>query len=290
MGGPTTTTERGAPGPRGTKGAKSKGVRPKGAGPGRSPSARPSLRWRPGPGGGRRALPGPRAVLLLAIVLILLVGGVWLFYGSAWLRVERVTVSGTRVLTPAEVKAAAAVPVGAPMASVDTDEIEARLLRALPRVESVDAVRSWPHGIGLTVVERTPVLLVEKDGKFTEVDAAGVRYATVGAAETPKGVPLLELAADRSPSLRRFGTERLTAEAVQVAGDLPARVAADAKVLRVRSYDSITLELTGGRTVAWGNGEDGEAKARTLTALMKAAPKAGHFDVSAPTAPAASRS
>ncbi|MGA5418859.1 cell division protein FtsQ/DivIB [Streptomyces lavendulocolor] len=285
MAGPTTTTERGAPGPRGPKGPGSKR-----AGSGRPPAARPLLRWRPGPGGGRRALPGPRAVLLLAAALLLVLGGVWLFYGSAWLRVGQVTASGTRVLTPAQVKAAAAVPVGAPLASVDTDEIEGRLLRALPRVESVEAVRSWPDGIALTVVERTPVLLVEKGGKFTEVDAAGVRYATVDAARAPKGVPLLELTADQSPSLRRFGTGRLTAEAVRVAGDLPARVAAAAKVLRVRSYDSITLELTGGRTVVWGSGEDGGAKARTLTALMKAAPKAGHFDVSAPTAPAASRS
>ena len=40
----------------------------------------------------------------------------------------------------------------------------------------------------------------------------------------------------------------------------------------------------------WGSGEDGPAKARALTALMKASPKAGHFDVSAPTAPAASGS
>ena len=46
------------------------------------------------------------------------------------------------------------------------------------------------------------------------------------------------------------------------------------------------LELSRGRTVVWGSGEKGAAKARALTALMKAAPKARHFDVSAPTAPA----
>ncbi|OKK08353.1 cell division protein FtsQ [Streptomyces sp. CB03234] len=273
MAGPTTTTERGA---RGTR----KGLS----------SARPFRSGRPGPGGGRKALPGPRAVILILAALALLASGVWLFYGSAWLRVEQVTTSGTRVLTPAEVRAAAAVPVGAPVVSVDTDEIEDRLRRALPRIDSVDVVRSWPRGIGLHVVERTPVLLMENGGKFTEVDAGGVRFATVDGTKAPKGVPLLELTVAQSPSLRRFGADRLTAEAVHVAGDLPALVAKDTKMLRVRSYDSITLELTGGRTVVWGSGEDGEAKARALIALMKAAPKAGHFDVSAPTAPAASRS
>ncbi|MDN3297117.1 FtsQ-type POTRA domain-containing protein [Streptomyces ficellus] len=269
MAGPTTTAER--------------GTRKQG---GPSP-ARPSG---PGPRGGRRPLPGPRAVLLIATALVLLASVAWALYGSAWLRVEHVTTSGTRVLTPAEVKAVAAVPVGGPVISVDTGDIENRLRQKLPRIDSVDVVRSWPNGITVDVVERTPVLLVEKGGKFIEVDAKGVRFATVDRARAPQGVPLLHLTVGQSPSLRRFGAERLTVAAVRVAGDLPAQVAKDTKVLHVRSYDSITLELTDGRTVVWGSGEDGGAKARALTALMKAAPKAGHFDVSAPTAPAASRS
>jgi cell division protein FtsQ len=94
----------------------------------------------------------------------------------------------------------------------------------------------------------------------------------------------------RSASLRRFGSARLVREAVRVAGGLPSGVARDTQVVRVTSYDSISLELTRGRTVIWGSGEDGPVKAKVLTALMKAAPKAGHFDVSAPTAPAVSGS
>ncbi|KPC79289.1 hypothetical protein ADL35_19725, partial [Streptomyces sp. NRRL WC-3753] len=41
-----------------------------------------------------------------------LLGGaaVWALYGSSWLRVESVTAEGTRVLTPAQVEKAAAVP------------------------------------------------------------------------------------------------------------------------------------------------------------------------------------
>ncbi|MFG3493652.1 cell division protein FtsQ/DivIB [Streptomyces sp. NPDC047928] len=273
MAGPTTA-DRGARKPAGA-----------GAGAGAS-SGRPS---RPRPeGGARRRLPGPRALLLIVAAVALVVGGVWLLYGSAWLRVERVTVSGTRVLTAAEVERVAAVPVGSPLVSVDTDAIEERLYRKLTRIDSVDVSRSWPHGIVLEVVEREPVLLVEKGGRFTEVDAAGTRFATV--AEAPVGVPLLELAAERSPSLRRFGEDRLTLEAVGVAAGLPPAVADDLLVVHVGSYDSVTLRLKRGRTVFWGSGEDGEAKGRALTALMKAAPKAGHFDVSAPSAPASTPS
>lgn len=241
----------------------------------------------------RLRVPQLRTIIILAVVLVLLgAGGVWALYGSQWLRVERVSVSGTGVLTPAQVREAADVPVGSPLISVDTDAIEARLLRKLPRIDSVDVVRSWPHGIGLKVVERTPVLIVEKGGNFVEVDDEGVRFATVPRA--PKGVPALELTVSESgsaaASLRRFGEGRLVREAVRVAGDIPAVVAKSTRTVKVRSYDDISLELSDGRTVTWGSGEKGAAKARTLTALMKAAPDARYFDVSVPTAPASSGS
>ncbi|MFF3857844.1 cell division protein FtsQ/DivIB [Streptomyces sp. NPDC002209] len=230
---------------------------------------------------------GPVLLCLLAAVF-LVGGGSWVLYGSSWLRVEKVTASGTGVLTPEQVLAAAAVPVGAPLVTVDTDEIAARVRSRLPRVDSVDVVRAWPHGIGLKVTERKPVLLIKKDANFVEVDASGVRFDTVPKA--PAGVPVLELSAAQSPSGRRFDEERLLREAVGVAGDLPEAVAKETVQVKVGSYDSVVLELARGRTVVWGSGEQGEAKGRALTALLKAAPKADRFDVSVPTAPAVSGS
>ncbi|MFF7362877.1 FtsQ-type POTRA domain-containing protein [Streptomyces sp. NPDC008125] len=243
----------------------------------------------PHAGPGRDGSARRRNLLLGASGAALLAGGLaWALWGSSWLRLERVEVGGTGILSTAEVEAAAAAPVGSPLIGVDTDSLERRLRQKLPRIDTVDVTRSWPHGIDIEVTERKPVLLVKKGAKFTEVDSGGVRFATVGKA--PKGIPLLELKPDRSASLRRFGGDRLLREAVGVAGDLPAAVARDTEVVRVTSYDAISLELTGGREVVWGSGEQGAVKAKVLTALMKAAPKAGHFDVSAPTAPASSDS
>lgn len=234
-----------------------------------------------------------RMIIILALAVVLLgAGAVWAVYGSQWLRVERVSVSGTRILTPQQVRKAADVPVGKPLISVDTDAIEARLRAKLPRIDSVDVTRSWPHEIGLKVTERKPVLVVQRGRNFVEVDDEGVRFATVS--EAPRGVPLLEWETSSSSSaaasLRRFGEARLAREAVKVAGALPAAVARDTRVVKVRSYDDISLELSGGRTIAWGNSEKGAAKARTITALIKASPDARHFDVSVPTAPASSGS
>lgn len=287
-----STAQRGGPGAAGKGSGPLKGPKapkapkspkpPKGSGPGGPPGPRPGGRL---PGGLRR---GPLVVVGLALVLLLAAGCTWVLYGSSWLRVEKVTATGTEVLTPGQVLAAAAVPVGAPLVSVDTDEIEARLRGRLPRIDSVDVVRSWPHEIGLKVTERKPVLLIKKDAQFVEVDDSGVRFDTVGRA--PAGVPVLELSSRQSPSGRRFDEERLLREAVGIAGGLPEAIRKETVQVKVRSYDSVVLELTGGRSVVWGSREQGEAKGRALTALLKASPKADRFDVSVPTAPAVSGS
>ncbi|MFF3091779.1 cell division protein FtsQ/DivIB [Streptomyces nojiriensis] len=286
-----TTARRGTPfsdrsGPAARKGTGA----PKPPKPPKGPKApkAPKPAQRSGPQGpGARLRRGP-VLASLAAAVVLAAGGTWVLYGSSWLRVEKVAATGMDVLTSEQVLGAAAVPVGAPLVSVDTEEIEGRVRGRLPRIDSVDVVRAWPHGIGLKVTERKPVLLIKKDANFVEVDATGVRFDTVPKA--PAGVPVLELNAGRSPSARRFDEERLLHEAVLVAGALPGPIAKETVQVKVGSYDSVVLELTGGRSVTWGSGEQSDAKGRALNALLKAAPKAAHFDVSVPTAPAASGS
>ncbi|WP_411757294.1 cell division protein FtsQ/DivIB [Streptomyces venezuelae] len=280
----TPFSDRSGPDARKGAGAPEPPKAPKGS---KAPKA-PKPSQRSGPRGpGARLRRGPVLASLAAAVL-LAAGGTWVLYGSSWLRVEKVAATGMDVLTSEQVLGAAAVPVGAPLVSVDTDEIEGRLRGRLPRIDSVDVVRAWPHGIGLKVTERKPVLLIKKDANFVEVDASGVRFDTVPKA--PAGVPVLELNAGRSPSARRFDEERLLHEAVLVASSLPEPIAKETVQVKVGSYDSVVLELTRGRSVTWGSGEQSDAKGRALNALLKAAPKAVHFDVSVPTAPAASGS
>ncbi|WP_338931164.1 FtsQ-type POTRA domain-containing protein [Streptomyces netropsis] len=277
MAGPTTARRGGGKNGKPPRSRPSPSPPRSGGRPGKAKPRRPRLRPR------RRKLLGWAAV---TVALGAAVG--WALYGSSWLRVTHVEVSGTAVLTSGEVRREAAVPFGDPLASVDTDAIADRLRDRLPRIEAVDVERSWPRGISLKVTERQPKVVLEKGGKFIEIDGTGVRFATVD--QAPKGVPRLRMAAEDSPGTHRFGPERLEREAVRVAVDLPPAVRRDTLAIRVRSYDSITLELTGGRTVVWGSGERGDVKARTLTALLKAARGADHFDVSAPGAPAASGS
>ncbi|TDC24332.1 FtsQ-type POTRA domain-containing protein [Streptomyces sp. 8K308] len=247
------------------------------------PSPRPPRR--------RRWLPGRRLTIVLLVLAAALGGfGGWALYGSSWLRIEHVSVrwrdEGPRNLTEDQVLEAAGVPLDSPMISLDKDAIRHRLLDRLPRLESVEVVRAWPHGVGLRVTERQAEVLIPVGDRYIEVDEGGVRFGEV--AEPIAGVPLLELDLDEGPGLRRFGEDGIRREAVAVALSLPDVVREDLRVIRAASFDSVTLELTGDRTVFWGSSEDPEAKAEALAAVMEAAGDARHFDVSAPTVPAVS--
>ena len=72
--------------------------------------------------------------------------GVWALYGSNWLLVERVSVSGTEVLTTEQVRAAAGVPVGTPLLSVDTS----RGGTPAAGTAAADWTRSMSYGPGRT--------------------------------------------------------------------------------------------------------------------------------------------
>ncbi|MGP3975217.1 cell division protein FtsQ/DivIB [Streptomyces sp. 8N114] len=279
--------EAGAPRPRG-RGAEQRG-RP---GPGigaRSGTGDHDRENPPRPAGLRTRLRWRRILVLLLALAVPLGGfGSWVLYGSPWLRVESVSVTGTRALSDSAVSRAAEVPTGAPLITVDKAAVQRRVRQALPRVREVTAERSWPHGVTLTVTERRPELLLESAGKYREVDSEGVRFATVG--KPPKGVPLLVLEPKEPEGERYFSAARLRREAARVTHSLPDSVHRAVRTVTVRSYDDISLELTEGRTVRWGSAELGAAKAKALAALMKAAKNATHFDVTAPSAPAASDS
>src|SRR4051794_5885927 len=120
----------------------------------------------------RLRLPRRRTLVIAAVAAALLGGGTgWLLYGSSWLRADRVTITGADVLTPSEVRKAAAVPLDTPLVAVDTGAIGHRLRDRLPRIAKVDVSRSWPDTISLDVTERKAEVIVEEGGKFREVDA-----------------------------------------------------------------------------------------------------------------------
>lgn len=218
----------------------------------------------------RRRAAAPRRVWWLAAVVVLLLAALsWLVYGTSVLGVREVRVTGTELLSVGQVRAAAAVIPGTPLARVDTDEV-ARRVRALAPVAEVTVHRSWPSTVVIDVRERVPVAVVRAGGGYDVVDVNGVVFNRVDTA--PRGLTLLKITASDVGATTRA--------AATVVAALPPTLRASVRDVAATSPFHLTLELADGRTVFWGDATRNDEKVVITEKLLA---KADHrIDVSAP--------
>jgi cell division protein FtsQ len=206
-------------------------------------------------------------------VVVLGVTG-WLVGFSSVFAVRTVTVTGLGDTgEQAAVLAAAGVPVGVPLARVDTGGPVDRVA-AIPTIASVSVSRSWPSTVVVSVQRKVAVLAIKNpQGQLQVVDANGVPFETVSA--LPPGVAEVN-AASAVPD-----PEGIKA-AISVLQLLPADRRAQVSGLTVTSADLVTLQL-GSVNVVWGGLADGPKKLAVLEALLRTNPAV--VDVSAPDTP-----
>jgi len=188
------------------------------------------------------------------------------------LAAREVTVTGQRELTEGQVRDAAAVPLGVPLARQDLDAIAQRA-GSLPQVASATAERRWPHTVDVAVVEREPLLAIRQPAGYALVDARGVAYDT--RAEVPDGVLLTAADPTAGPLLTDLGV---------VAAALPPELRDRVEQLRASAPDDIVLELESGTAVRWGDASESVLKGQVVEALWTKRTQA--IDVSAPHTPA----
>jgi cell division protein FtsQ len=201
--------------------------------------------------------------------LILAVLG-WVVWASPFLAVRAVEVSGVALLTEDQVLEAAAVPIGRPLARVDTDGVRRRVA-ALPAALAVDVSRGWPGTLRIQVTERTGVAAVRHDTGYQIYDPFGVVFQTVGS--VPADVVLVEFPATDQP-------DRPMRAALRVVAALTPQLRSELVKIVVNSPAGIVLMLRKDRTVTWGDAEQSDLKAKVATALLSQ--KGKQIDVSVP--------
>jgi cell division protein FtsQ len=216
-----------------------------------------------------------RPAVVVAVVVTLGGGAVWAAWSSPLLAVQTVTVKGTSRLSPADILAAARVPIGRSLLRLDPGRIRARVA-ALPAVRAVTVDRDWPHRLVITVTERSPVATVATGGGVELVDAAGVAFAT--AEQPPPGLLPLELGA----AVPGAGDADAQA-ALAVWAELPQPLRRAVSGISALSPVDVALRLAGRRTVIWGDPGEATRKLAVLRALMLT--KASTYDVSTPDVP-----
>jgi cell division protein FtsQ len=214
----------------------------------------------------------PRRLVVVALGLVLVAGAAgWVVGFTGVLGVRTVAVTGLQALPVEQVRAAAAVRPGEPLARVDTAAIADRV-RTIPGVARAAVTRSWPATVRIAVTERRGVAVVAVAGTPWLVDGTGVRFQQLPAA--PPGLPRLAV---RDVS----AADPATAAALAALAALGPAVRAQLLVVAAQTPDSVTLALRGGRTVLWGGAAESAAKAQVLVALL--ARPGTVYDVSTPS-------
>jgi cell division protein FtsQ len=225
----------------------------------------------------RRARRRPlQAAAALAVVGLL----GWLLLAGPVLTVRAVQVDGLATLPADVVREAAGIGAGTPLLRVDVDGAEARVAR-LPQVASAEVTRDWPASVVITVVERVPVAVVGEPGRRSLVDADGVQFDTV-TGSPPDGVVPLDV---ESPG----PDDAATMAGIAAVGSLPADVRKQVTAAAAASADDISLTLTDGTVVRWGDASESDAKSAALVGLLEQIADgrlepAGTIDVSTPAA------
>jgi cell division protein FtsQ len=213
-----------------------------------------------------------RAVFFALAMTGIVAGVAWALLGSRLLVVRSVVVTGTHLVSQAEVVAAAGVQPGTPLIRVNAAQVAARV-ETIGQVRSVQVSKSWPDRLVIAVRERTPAVAVPGHGGFALVDSAGVVVRWAGT--RPAGLPLY-IGTMPPASLR--GDPDLGA-AASVLGELPARLRGSVYSVTAPAPDQVTLRLDDGVTVVWGGTDRAAVKAEELAVLMKT--HARYYDVSA---------
>ncbi len=213
--------------------------------------------------------------ILAGIAVALFVFGMWLFYFSSVFALESLVVEGVRTVSPADVGQRADLGAGTPLARVNPDDVEGRVM-GIPAIESVQVSRRWPNMIVITVVERDRVATMKDGDRWATLDARG--FAFDFTKKKPQGLPVVEAAE---------GPARTAA--IAVAASLPPELATKIRKVSADAPDNVILTTSSGVTVAWGASDQNDLKAKILLALL-AKTKHKWIDVRIPTTPTSAQS
>lgn len=199
--------------------------------------------------------------------------GAWVVGYSDLLTAQQVRVDGVPAPLAEQVVEAASVPLGRPLARIDTDAVAERV-QTLPAVAAASASRSWPSTVVLTVTPRVPVASLFSDGGWYSVDAEGVLF-------DPGDAPAADLPVLAAPDTE-VGLDARAA-GVSVAQALPSEVRGQVARIEAPSPVEVRLVLRDDRVVVWGSADDAARKAEVLDVLLQT--PATQYDVSVPDRP-----
>jgi cell division protein FtsQ len=200
-----------------------------------------------------------RVVGWVVAVVALVVAVVGVLLWSPAFVVEDVVVEGVEGPIAEGAATSAAVPLGLPLARVDTEAVSARVEEDLRIAEAV-VERDWPSTVVVQLRLREPALVLDQAGvgQRQVVDAGGVVYDSV--ADRPRDVPVVR-------ATRGEVSQESLAGVLAMLEAVDPETAEDVTGLQLTGDGDLRFRL-GGLTVLWGGPQEAEIKGPVLEALL----------------------
>ncbi|MFC2779879.1 MULTISPECIES: cell division protein FtsQ/DivIB [Actinomyces] len=225
-----------------------------------------------------------RRVVRVSIVVLAIVLTVWAltFSPLLGLQTQRISVAGSDgSVSDKQVREVLAAYAGDSLLRLDTGRLSTQVSDKLVRVRRAQVTRAWPHGLRVHLTMRVPVATVQDSEGYQVLDNEAVVLERVP--EPPSG--LVNIVPD--PAVQASGPQRISAKQVaavtQVVGSLTPETLAQVSSGSATEAGQVTLTLSSGASVVWGNNQDNQLKARVLATLMTTT--ASIYDVSSPHRP-----
>lgn len=215
-----------------------------------------------------------RAAVAVVAVLVL----VWVVFFSPLLalRSSAVTVTGSDgSVTVEEIQALTREHEGTSLVRLNLGQVESEISAALVHVRSAQVTRSWPHGLEVTLTMRVPVAVHEVNGGYEVLDGDAVVLEIKNSA--PEG--LVRVSDPKGSELTGAQVDAVA----QAVGALDVATRGQVVSGSASSTGQVTLALSSGASVQWGDNEEQALKAQVLSVLLSQ--PASVYDVSSPHSP-----
>lgn len=225
-----------------------------------------------------------RRATTAAIVVLVVALATWalLFSPLLGLQPRRISVAGSDgSVSDKQVRDVLAPYTGDSLLRLDTGRLSTQVSDKLVRVRQAQVTRSWPRGLRVQLTMRVPVATVQGADGYQVLDNEAVVLERV--AEAPSG--LVTIVPDKTDGAS--GSQTISAKQVaavtQVVGSLTPQTLAQVASGSATEAGQVTLTMSNGASVVWGDTQDNELKARVLATLMTTS--ASIYDVSSPHRP-----
>ena len=225
-----------------------------------------------------------RRVTTAAIVVVVVALVTWALLLSPLLGLQpqRISVAGSDgSVSDKQVRDVLAPYTGDSLLRLDTGRLSTQVSDKLVRVRQAQVTRSWPRGLRVQLTMRVPVATVQGADGYQVLDNEAVVLERVP--EAPSG--LVTIVPDKTDGAS--GSQTISAKQVaavtQVVGSLTPQTLAQVASGSATEAGQVTLTMSNGASVVWGDTQDNELKARVLATLMTTS--ASIYDVSSPHRP-----